>query len=189
MTEPSDKHLSDRALNAYDRMLARVESRLAEAEEKSLATLRREIDDAVEFEAGLKELTREEVALLSAYLRRDLEHLVQFVDETGEGVREWLQLDMALLEHQLTDLLLSIADKTRVDSLELTQKLSNEEVSHYISGEIATAGMFKCLNCDHMKCLTATSHIQPCEACGSHYFERITSRWPGEAEEPGAAMD
>ncbi|HAC27052.1 MAG TPA: metalloendopeptidase, partial [Marinobacter hydrocarbonoclasticus] len=27
-------------------------------------------------------------------------------------------------------------------------------------------------------CLTKTSHLHPCEACGSHYFERVTSRWP-----------
>src|SRR5690554_7556238 len=65
-----------------------------------------------------------------------------------------------------------------VCSSDLSQKLENEDVSHYISGEVATAGMFRCLNCNHMLCLTKTSHLHPCEACGSHYFERVTSRWP-----------
>ena len=100
------------------------------------------------------------------------------MEETGEGLGEWLQLDIALLEHTLADRLLSVADQTLVDTLELKQKLENQDVSHYISGEVATAGMFRCMNCSHMLCLTKTSHLHPCEACGSHYFERVTSRWP-----------
>ena len=182
MTEKDRKHqpkqLSEQALSAYDRMLERVEARFARTEERTLQTLREEIDDAVEFETELKRLTRDEASLLAAYLRRDLEHLVTYVGSTGEGVREWLQLDISLLEYKLQELLFSIADKTRLDTLELDQKLSNDDVTHYLAGGVATAGMFRCLNCGHMKCLTATSQIEPCEACESHYFERVTGQWP-----------
>ena len=66
------KQLSSRALEAYDRMLERVESRFADADRHTLDTLRREIDEAVEFETELKRLTRDEASLLAAYLRRDL---------------------------------------------------------------------------------------------------------------------
>lgn len=170
--------LSGQALKAYDRMLERVEARLAEAEVKTLETLRQEVDEAVEFETELRRLTKDEASLLAAYLKRDLEHLVQFVDRTGEGLKEWLQLDLDLLEHKLADLLFSIADKTRLDTLELDQKLHNEDATHYMTGEVATAGMFRCLNCNHMRCLTATSQLEPCEACDSHYFERVTGQWP-----------
>lgn len=180
MTEPERNHLSGQALKVYDRMLKRVQDGLSEVEEITLDGLREEVGKAVEVEYAVEEMTREEVDLLSAYLERDLEHLMHFVDETGEGLAEWLQLDISLIEHQLADMLFSVADKTRLDTLELNQKLANEDISHYISGEVATAGMFKCLNCGHMKCLTATSHIEPCEACGSHYYERVTSRWPKE---------
>ncbi|MDX1818275.1 MAG: zinc ribbon-containing protein [Marinobacter sp.] len=178
MSESERNHLSGKALEAYDRMLERVQSGLRQVQQTSLKTLDQEIQDAVEFEYELEEMTREEADLLGAYLKRDLEHLLHFVDETGEGLKEWLQLDMSLLEHQLTDSLLSVADQTLIDNLELRQKLENEDAGHYISGEVATAGMFRCLNCGHMRCLTATSHLEPCEACGSHYYERVTSRWP-----------
>lgn len=183
MTDEERKHLSGQALATYDRMLKRVQDGLADAEEITLEGLRNEIGKAVEFEYALEDMTREEVDLLSAYLARDLEHLMHFVDETGEGLTEWLQLDLSLIEHQLADMLFSVADKTRLDTLELNQKLDNDDASHYICGEVATAGMFKCLNCGHMSCLTATSHIAPCDACGSHYYERVTSRWPKEASE------
>ena len=152
MTEPERNHLSGRALEAYDRMLERVQARLSDMENTTRDTL------------------------------KDLEHLLHFVEETGEGLKEWLQLDISLLEHQLADMLFSVADKTRLDTLELNQKLENHEPSQYISGEVATAGMFKCLNCSHMRCLTATSHLEPCDACGSHYYERVTSRWPRKSE-------
>ncbi|NVD34931.1 zinc ribbon-containing protein [Marinobacter lutaoensis] len=178
MTESQRNHLSGKALEAYDRMLERVQQRLREARETSLQTLEEEIQKAVEFEYELEEMTREEADLLGAYLERDLRHLLHFVDETGEGLKEWLQLDLSLLERQLADSLLSVADRTLVDTLELQQKLDNDDAGHYISGEVATAGMFRCLNCSHMLCLTRTSHLQPCEACGSHYYERVTSHWP-----------
>ncbi|RBP26951.1 zinc ribbon-containing protein [Marinobacter pelagius] len=182
MTEPERNHLSGKALEVYDRMLERVQTRMKELQETSLDTLEEEIQKAVEFEYELEEMTREEADLLGAYLERDLKHLMHFVDETGEGLKEWLQLDISLLEHQLADSLLSVADQTRVETLELNQKLENDDAGHYISGEVATAGMFRCLNCNHMRCLTATSHLEPCEACGSHYYERVTSRWPRKTE-------
>ncbi|AOY87063.1 metalloendopeptidase [Marinobacter salinus] len=182
MSEPERNHLSGKALEAYDRMLERVQSRLNELQEASLETLEAEVEKAIEFEYEFEEMTRDEADLLGAYLQRDLEHLLHFVEETGEGLKEWLQLDISLLEHQLADSLFSVADKTLVDALELRQKLENKDAGHYISGEVATAGMFRCLNCSHMRCLTATSHLEPCEACGSHYYERVTSRWPRKEE-------
>lgn len=178
MNESERSHLSEKALEAYDRMLERVQGRLKQMQETSLQTLEEEVQRAVEFEYELEELTREEADLLGAYLQRDLEHLLHFVEETGEGLREWLQLDLSLLENTLADRLLSVADQTLVDTLELKQKLENEYAGHYISGEVATAGMFRCMNCSHMVCLTRTSHLHPCDACGSHYFERVTSHWP-----------
>ncbi|QSP94553.1 zinc ribbon-containing protein [Marinobacter salinisoli] len=182
MSEPERNHLSGKALEVYDRMLERVQARLKSLPDVTVQALEDEVEKAVEFEYELEEMTREETDLLGAYLERDLKHLMHFVEETGEGLQEWLQLDLALLEHQLADRLLSVADKTLVDTLELKQKLENTDAGHYISGEVATAGMFRCLNCSHMRCLTATSHLEPCEACGSHYYERVTSRWPRPEE-------
>lgn len=183
MTE-SRNGFSGQALKVYNRMLERVESRLREVEHTSLDELRREIDNAVEYEVELEEMTRDEIALLAAYLRRDLEHLMNYFGEDTEGsLADWLRLDLSLIERQLSDLLFTIADKTLVDNLELDQKIHNEEGGHYISGEIATAGVLRCLACGHMRCLTRTSHIEPCEACNSHYFERVTARWPPERPE------
>jgi len=47
-------------------MLARVEGRLADAEHRTWERLQQEIDDAVEFEQDVAELTNEEIHLLRA---------------------------------------------------------------------------------------------------------------------------
>lgn len=181
MDKQERRNLSPEAVRVYDQMLTRVERRLADTENRTWETLKKEIDDAVEFEEGLERLTQEEVSLLSAYLQRDLSNMVQFVNETGDGVREWLRLDLALVEHHLLERLLSVADNTRVDSVELEQRISHAP-DHYISGEIATAGVLRCLECGQTICLTETTRLESCHHCLSNYFERLTGRGPQESE-------
>jgi len=115
-------------------MLARVEGRLADAEHRTWERLQQEIDDAVEFEQDVAELTNEEIHLLRAYLRRDLSHLLGFISSTGEGVREWLMRDLEWFEDRVLHLLFSIADPTRLDTLELQQKLADSDSEHYFTG-------------------------------------------------------
>lgn len=181
MDNQERRALRPEAVRTYDRMLARVEERLADAEDQTWESLKQEINDAVAFEEGVERLTREELSLLGAYLRRDLGQMVQYVNETGGGVSDWLRLDLALVERRLLDMLLSIADKTRVQSVELDQRLTHDP-GQYMSGEIATAGVLRCLQCGHTICLTETTYLDPCHRCDSHYFERVTGRWPQEPE-------
>lgn len=183
MADKQRPRLSDGAENAYNRMLERVESRLAEAEERTWEQLQQEIEEAVEFEQEVAELTRDELNLLAAYLRRDLSHLLGFVSSTGDGVAEWLRTDLEWIEDWLVERLLSIADPTRLDTLELQQKLQNTDADHYFAGELAMAGVLRCLNCGHMRTLAETTRLEPCERCESHYFERVTAHTPDV--EPG----
>ena len=178
MTDNQRRELGSNAEKAYDRMLSRVESRLAEAEARTWERLQEEIEDAVTLEQELAELTREEINLLRAYLRRDLSHLLGFITRTGEGVREWLTRDLEWFENRVLELLFSIADPTRLDTMELQQKLADRDAEHYFAGEIAMAGVLRCLNCAALITLPATSRIEACAHCGGHYFERVTTHTP-----------
>jgi len=86
----------------YDSALARIEERLADAEQATLDTLQKEIRDAVEFEQDLERLTKDEVSLLTTWLNRDLQDLGHFVSTTGRGLGEWLNIDLSTLELSLT---------------------------------------------------------------------------------------
>lgn len=178
MAEEQRPELSSNAEKSYDRMLSRVEARLADAEYRTWERLQQEIEEAVEFEQDVAELTNEEIHLLREYLRRDLSHLLGFISRTGEGVREWLTRDLEWFEDRVLDLLFSIADPTRLDTLELQQKLADSDSDHYFAGELAMAGVLRCLNCGNTVTLSGTSRVEPCEQCGSHYFERVTAYTP-----------
>lgn len=172
---------SQQATKAYNRVLERVDNALAALEERTWETVKDEIDKAVEFEEGLGELTQDELELLKAYVRRDLQEMRHYLQETGDGVAGWLGIDLSVMEAKARDLLLSIADKTQVELVELEQRLQHDSGS-YMAGEIACAGMLQCLNCGHMVCLVETTEIEPCHHCGQSYFKRITGRWPREPE-------
>ena len=172
---------SQQAAGAYNRILERVDHALASLEGRTWETVKDEIDKAVEVEVELGELTRDEIELLKAYVRRDLQDLRYYVHETGDGVAGWMGVDLSVVEAKARDLLLSIADKTQVEMVELEQRLQHDAGS-YMAGEIACAGMLQCLNCGHMLCLVETTEIQPCHTCGQRYFKRITARWPREPE-------
>lgn len=178
MAEEQRPELSRHAEKSYDRMLSRVEARLADAEYRTWERLLEEIEEAVEFEQDVAELTSEEVHLLREYLRRDLSHLLGFISRTGEGVREWLMRDLAWFEDRVLDLLFSIADPTRLDTLELQQKLADSDSEHYFTGELAMAGVLRCLNCGNLVTLSGTTRLEPCQQCDSHYFERVTTHTP-----------
>ena len=172
---------SDQAATVYNRILERAERALADVEVKTWERVREEIDKAAEFEVGVAELTRDELELLKVYVQRDIGDLRRYLQETGDGVGDWLKLDLSLVEAKIRELLLSVADKTLVEQVELDQRLSHD-AGDYMAGEIACAGMLCCLNCGHMMCLVETTRIEPCHTCGNPYFKRITARWPREPE-------
>ncbi len=174
------KH-SDQAATVYNRILERIEGSISSIEARTWDTLKKEIDEAIEFEYDVAELTREEIELLGAYIKRDLKDLYHYMTETGEGVKEWLKLDISLVEKKVRDTLLSIADKSVVEQKELEQKIEHNP-GDYMSGELACAGMLRCLGCSYMMCLIDNTHIENCHQCGGHYFKRVTSRWPRDPE-------
>lgn len=178
--QPVENPDHDKLVQRYDSALARVESRLADAEINTLEALRHEVRDAVEFEQGVERLTKDEIALLTTWLTRDLQHLGHFVSSTGRGLGEWLNIDLAALELSLARALQSVADKTRLDQLELEQKLESD-MGTYLEGELATAGTFACTNCDKMVVVTHTKPIERCHRCDNHIFHRV-SQFHGMSE-------
>ncbi|ABC32025.1 predicted metalloendopeptidase [Hahella chejuensis KCTC 2396] len=174
----------EHVVQAYNNILQRVEKSLADVEVKTWETIKQEIDQAVEFEQGLAKLTKEEWNLLEAYVKRDMKELYHFVAETGKGLREWLKLDLDLIEQRIGDALLSIADKTLVDLEKLDYQLHHDPGT-YVAGEVACPGVLRCDQCGKMVCLVETSHIDACHRCQGIYFQRLTSRWPYEPELEG----
>ncbi|TCK06892.1 zinc ribbon-containing protein [Marinobacterium mangrovicola] len=167
----SPKHSPD-APSAYDRILDRLRERLDKAGENSWDFIQQQIEEAAEIELAAEEMTRDEMDLLKAYIRRDLVQLGYYIHETGAGVASWLHFDLDVLERTAMDRLLDLADRTRV-GLELLREQLDHGENEYIAGEITIPGTLECAICGEAQCLTSTSVIEPC-GCGSVVFLRRT---------------
>lgn len=106
--------------SGYERMLARIRKRLAEAEANAPLPIYMVIEEAREQAVALGEMTQAEAEQVTYWLKHDLLHLRDVLQRTERGVMSWLGLDLRLIEQGLLDLL---ADPTRVDWLRLQQEL------------------------------------------------------------------
>ncbi len=167
---------SAKAPEVYNRMLEKVYRSIENVEEKSWPYIKDKIEEAAELEVVAEEMTREELDLLKAYLKRDLSELGVFMHKTGEGVAAWLKFDLNALEHTFMQALMGVADRTRIEQTELQQRLEHGP-EDYISGEIATVGTLRCLECGSLVTLTETQVLEPCHQCQSHYFHRDSRIW------------
>lgn len=166
----------------YDRVLNRLRNVLGKMEQVTVNALQEEIDKAIQLEADIETLTEDEVSLLSAYVKRDIAHLKQYLIETERGLADWLKFDALLVETKLLEVLTSIADQTVTGWQDLQQRLQQEQDT-YLRGEVTCAGTLVCLNCDTPLRLKQTTTIPACPNCGGEHFCRAT-----EAEESSGEL-
>jgi ATP-dependent exoDNAse (exonuclease V) beta subunit len=108
-----------------------------------LPTLQQLVEEAKERSSTLSELTREEVEMVGDYLHRDLEMAGSYLAETGEDLGRWLQMEEALVEDRLKELLAKMADPTRIALQQLDAEA--RAAQRYHSGEVVQIGTLECV--------------------------------------------
>ena len=162
---------NDRLVQGYDRMMERVKDMLEKVEHETPPRLRQAIEFAKEKAVELEELTIEEAERIGNYLRRDMEDAAEYLaSEEVEDLKAWFRFDVELIEQQLLEMFLSVADRTRLDMLDLEEQL--EEAREYHTGEITGPGTLVCINCGERLHFHKTSHIPPCPKCHETKFSR-----------------
>lgn len=177
--EPSKKDddspsLSESAVEAYDRIVERVYRSVDDLEEHSWPFIKAKVEEAAELELAARDMTREELDLLSAYVKRDLSELGRIAHKTGESIAALLKFDLNALEQRVVDMLGLLADPARVDQVELAQRLDHGAET-YLAGEVAAVGALRCLHCGQLALLAETALIEPCHQCQGRYFQREPS--------------
>ena len=155
---------------AYERVLSRMKDG---ADELSWENLQRDLDEAVEFEAEFEEFTKDEMALLRAWVERDLKDLRRYLAAGGSGVASWLGIDLDVLSRKVTEALFSIADRSVIEREQLEDDLEAARAD-YVEGEIAAPGRMSCVHCGAGVTLEGVTRIEPCHQCGHRYFERVS---------------
>ena len=135
------QHQQDKRLReGYERLLERLQEG---ANELTWEALQKDLDDAVEFEGELEEFTKDELALLRAWVERDLKDMRFFLADTGNQVAQWLDIDIDALSRRVAESLLSIADRSVVererfeDDLEAARaeaRLASDDVACRVPG-------------------------------------------------------
>jgi signal transduction histidine kinase len=174
MTNNEPPTPEQRAIAAYNRMMERVKAALDEAEQQTLTNLRQGVDKAAEVAEELGELTRDEAQKIAAYVQRDLHDAGEYLANSGRDLRSWLRFDVELIEDRLFDLFSSVADRTRLELLELAQQAQHGPEYH--SGEITGPGTLLCQACGREVPFHATAHIPPCPICHGTIFMRADER-------------
>ncbi len=160
---------TEKLIHAYNTMMERASEALDQAG-NGIQSIQQALEKARDRAVELDELTREEAEEIADYLKRDTQEAGQYLVETGNELRDWLHLDVALIEQELLELIGSVADKTRIELMEIEQQA--RQASEYHTGQITGPGSLECTECSEVLHFKETGHIPPCPKCQHSVFIR-----------------
>ena len=178
MTEDKSRD-QDHHVRGYERMLDRLRAFMEQAGEQGRTRLRDALETVKERTVELGELTREEADRIAGYLQRDVEQAAQYSAATDDDLAGWLQMDLRLVENWVWDRFASVADRTRLEWVELQHQL--QRAAEYHTGEVAGPGALTCDGCGETLQYSKPGRIPPCPRCRGTVYRR-----PVSADEAGA---
>ena len=162
---------TEKLIHAYNTMMERASEALEQAG-NGIHNMQQAFERAKDRAVELDELTREEAEEIADYLKRDFQEAGHYLADTGHELRDWLHLDIALIEQSMLDLISSVADKTRIELMQLEQQA--RQASEYHTGQITGPGSLECTECGEVLHFKQTGHIPPCPKCQHSVFIRKT---------------
>ncbi|HKK13714.1 MAG TPA: zinc ribbon-containing protein [Gammaproteobacteria bacterium] len=167
-----DPQRTERLSRAYNHMMERVKSVIDASEKDAIPTLQRNIEQARDKAVELGELSRDEADKVALWVRRDTEEAARYLSDTGLDLRDWLRIDLGLIEDRVLDSLFAVADRTRLDYLQFQEELAEHAL--WQTGEITGPGVLRCAACGEEIHFHQTGRIPPCPACHATTFRRPT---------------
>lgn len=155
---------------AYETMLERSATEFRKLEKKTGPALHSLIDKARAKAVELGELTEDEAARLSEYLKRDLSDASFYISEHGRELKDWLGFEDSLIAAELLDVFLQAANPSTVDMNELKLELAAQSI--YKTGEVTGPGALVCDECDEVLHFHKAGRIPPCPKCHKSSFHR-----------------
>ena len=110
------------------------------------------------------DMTKDELALISAYVKSDLKEFAESYEESKKGPFYLMVAD------SIWQGLLEITDRTKVEWAELFADLEHQGL--YQSGEVIGLGTLVCDHCGHQTQYNHPTVIIPCVQCGHKAFSR-----------------
>lgn len=166
--------MQDKLLHAYDVMIERLHDAVEHAEKLAIPTIDDNVKAAKEKAIELGELTREEANKVADYLKRDLDDVSVYLQDTQEEFSEWLSFESTLVEGKIGDWMNLVADKTKLEWDKLNLDAIKSRLYH--SGEVTGPGTLQCITCEQTLNFKKTGHIPPCPSCHKTEFKRHSKK-------------
>jgi hypothetical protein len=144
----------------YEEMLTKVVDSLKHSPEE----LSQALDKSAEVVQAANDMTKDEMSLISAYVKSDLKAFAEDYESSKSGPF-YLTITNSIWQG-----LLEITDRTKVEWVELFQDLDHQGV--YQAGEIIGLGVLVCEKCGHRSEYNHATEIVPCLQCGHEAFTR-----------------
>jgi ribosomal protein L37E len=128
-----------------------------------------DINDVVETSEKVvhaaSDMTKDEFALISAYVKADLNEFAQQYEESKKGPF------YLLIENSIWQGLADLSDKTFIEQTEFFHELETQ--GSYQSGAIIGLGTLSCERCGHRTEYNHPTTIVDCVECGYQVFRRL----------------
>lgn len=160
----------DRLEQAYNRMLQKLSTDLEALPDRSGVVLNDLLKSARGEVLADGQITTEEADSVTDYLRRDLHDLGSFLGKGPTDWRDWLRMDLAMIEAGLLNALSSVADQTKVELAEFAARAYR--MGEWHTGEITGPGELTCMECGSTVHLSKAGRIPPCPRCRHTRFHR-----------------
>ncbi|GAD91092.1 MULTISPECIES: zinc ribbon-containing protein [Vibrio] len=147
--------------SGYEKLLSNVVESLKNSPEEInnvIATSEKVVEAA-------NDMTKDELALVSAYVKSDLQEFANSFEKSKSGP---FYLTIA---NTLWQSLSDITDKTKVEWVEFFKDLDHQGV--YKSGELIGLGVLVCEKCGHKTTYNHPTEIIACTQCGHDEFTRL----------------
>lgn len=165
---PPPHDVVDAIGNAYERMLERAVDNSKKMSERTGKLMHDAIDKAHDRAVELDELSAEQSKRIASYLKRDVEDAAQYLQETGQDLKNWLGFEREIFNDQMLSLFAQAADQTTLT----LQQFAESARGNYETGDIVAPGNFVCNTCGHKFHLKKAGTLPPCPGCMETVFTR-----------------
>lgn len=166
MTEKKEQQGEQEEQDAkyYQKLISRTDELMASGRK----TLDEAVKKAREEVTSAGNYSREQSDKIAAYVKRDLQHAVNYTSKTGKNIRH--AVDPKRLAAGTHSLVARILTSTADTLGQWAQK--SEQQLEFKTGEMTGPGTLSCKNCQEELQLTRASRIPPCPKCHQTLFRK-----------------
>ncbi|MBF0264392.1 MAG: zinc ribbon-containing protein [Gammaproteobacteria bacterium] len=170
MSNQNENKVTDHLTHGYDQLLEKLNEWSEKSDESTGPLLMQGLEDAAKLLSEMGQWTKEEIDLLSLYVKRDLHHTAQKLQENNNKLIEWLDLDIKIIEDKLLTVFSDMADQTRIELDKLHHLAETADDLH--TGEVTSLGVISCKSCGKEMHFHKSGRIPPCPSCHKTVFVR-----------------